>query len=139
MTPSTSPIAPAPSTEKKSALSDTEKAGGFSQLRLPLYREVGRDGLFLKNTAVADELRRSVTKRLPTGAPERIAERLGKRVGQVYDEHAGEAKYSVDAFVAGLLELRPEEARYCLNKMARLVGAWCIPSAESDDFAAASL
>lgn len=120
------------STCARGATPATEISTGFSQLRLPFLRVEGRKGLLLPNSPMADGLRRSVVKRLPYGAPEKIAGRLGKRVAQVYDAHAGETTYSVDVFVAALLELRPEEARLCLNRVARLVGAWVIPSADAD-------
>jgi hypothetical protein len=123
----------APATSARRTPSSTGTSGAFSQLRLPLLRVEGRNGLLLANSPVADGLRRSVTKRLPCGAPERIADRLGKRIALVYDQHAGETTYSLDAFVAGLLELRREEVRYILNKVARLFGAWVIPDAQADD------
>lgn len=97
----------------------TGSSAGFSQLRLPLCREVGRDGLFLKNSAFTDDLRRSVTKRLPQGAPERMAGLLGCRIDRLYDEHGGEVRYSLDAFVTGLMQLPRHEARHVLRKIAR--------------------
>lgn len=59
----------APSTLIMHTTQSMESGEEFCQLRLPLYREVGRNGLFLQNTAFADGMRRSVTKRLPQGAP----------------------------------------------------------------------
>jgi hypothetical protein len=82
-------------------------------------REVGRDGLLPRNTAFADGMRRSVTKRLPQGAPERMAARLGKGIRQIYHEHASETTYSLDVWMAGLLELPYHESRMLLRRVAR--------------------
>jgi hypothetical protein len=112
--------------------SSTETSAGFCQLRLPLYRELGRDGLFLKNSAFADALRRSVTKRLPQGAPERMAEQLGCRVARIYDETSGDVRYSVDGFVTGLMQLPRHEARGVLRKIAREIDALVIEDPSLD-------
>jgi hypothetical protein len=116
-----------PSISPRRASVSTGTFAAFSQ------RVLGADGLFLRNSALTDSLRRSVTKRLPSGAPEKMADRLGTPVKRLYHEHNGETRYSVDAFTAGLLELRPEEARHCLNRLASLVGARVIPNAQADD------
>lgn len=103
-----------------------EREAEFPQLRLPLYTEIGRNGLFLKNTAFADGMRRSVTKRLPQGAPERMAARLGKRLDRIYNEHSGETTYSLDVYVAGLMELPHHEARLILRRIAHCFSALVI-------------
>ena len=100
-----------------------------------MTRELGRNGFFLKNTAFADGMRRSVTKRLPQGAPERIAARLGRRIDRIYDEHSGELTYSLDVYVAGLMELPRHDARLILRRVAHCFGAWVIEDPSLDDSA----
>jgi hypothetical protein len=99
-------------------------AGSFRQLRLPLLRVEGRNGLVMPNTEAADGLRRSVVKRLPHGAAERIATLLDRPVAYVYDQHAAERTYALDTFLAGLVQLSSDEARHVLDKMARPFGLY---------------
>ena len=105
-----------------------EMDGRFCQTRLPLYREVGRNGLFLKNSGFTDDLRRAVTARLPQGAPEKMALVLECRIERIYDEHAGESRYTLDTFVTGLMQLPREDARRVLRKIARWIDALVIES-----------
>jgi hypothetical protein len=95
---------------------------------------MGRDGFFLKNTAFADGMRRSVTKRLPQGAPERMAARLGRRIERIYDEHSGQLTYSLDVYVAGLMELQHHHSRMILRRVARCFGGLVVedPSVDED-------
>jgi hypothetical protein len=111
----------------------TETSAGFSQL--PLSRERGRNGLLARNSTFTDRRRRSIVKRLPQGAPARIADRLGVDVQQVYDAHAAETRYTLDLFVAGLLEVPRDAARRILRPIARLVDALVVedPTSCSDD------
>jgi hypothetical protein len=126
---STSPLAAAPSTGIEAEFSQREY-----QLRLPLYREVGRNGLFLKNSTFTDGIRRLATKRLPLGAPERMAALLGCRAGRIYDEHAGEIRYSLDVFVADLLHLPRHEGRRALRPICRAIGALVIEDPRVDEW-----
>lgn len=123
------------STSLRSVPPATGKSDGFSQLRLPLCREVGRDGLFLKNSTFADEVRRAVVKRLPVGAPERMADLLGCRVGTIHSQHEGEVRYSLDAFVTGLTQMPRHEARHVLRKIAREFDALVTEDPSLDDSA----
>lgn len=89
--PSISASRPQDSTERS--------AGNFRQLRLPLLRVEGRNGLVMPNTEAADGLRRSIVKRLPQGSAERIASLLDRPVAYVYDQHAAERTYALDTFM----------------------------------------
>jgi hypothetical protein len=105
----------------------TGSSAAFSQ------RELGRNGLLLKNSSFTDDLRRSVTKRLPHGAPERMASLLGVRVDTIYDQNGAECRYTLDAFVTGLLQLSRHEARHVLRKIARKFDALVIEDPSIDD------
>jgi hypothetical protein len=101
----------------------TGKTETFSQLRLALCREVGREGLFLKNSQFTEGLRRGVVSRLPRGAVEDMSELLGVRPDSLYAQHEGEVRYSLDAFVVGLMHLQREDARHVLRLIAHEIGA----------------
>jgi hypothetical protein len=113
----------------------TAKSEEFYQLRLPLFtREQGRDGLLLKNTTFVDAVRRIAIKRLPVGAPERMAGLLGCRVDRIYDEHRGEIRYSMDVFTAALLHLPRHESRRALRPIAQAIGALVIEDPRVDEW-----
>lgn len=125
--PSISASRPQDSTERS--------AGNFRQLRLPLLRVEGRNGLVMPNTEAADGLRRSIVKRLPQGSAERIASLLDRPVAYVYDQHAAERTYALDTFLAGLVQLSADEARHVLDKLARPFGLYVAhdPSVSLED------
>ena len=76
----------------------------------------GGRGMFLPNSQATDDLRRSVVKRLPVGAVERICGRLGCRDHRIYDEHDSKRIYSVDVFRADLDELTRFDRELMLDR-----------------------
>jgi hypothetical protein len=102
---------------------------------LPLQREKDRHhGSYFRNCRFVDAIRRSVLKRLPHGAVEKIAEALLqfddllRLITRIQDEHSGQTRYSMDVFVADLIQLRTDDARHVLQKLARPLGLWVVRS-----------
>lgn len=128
--PSTSPLVAA-SSKATSRANCQPVSGEFAQLELPLHREADeRRGSYFRNCRFADAIRRSVVKRLPHGAVAAIAVLLdqfnerARVTARVYDEHAGSVRYSLDVFVADLLQLSTDDARHVLQKLAKPMGLW---------------
>lgn len=73
----------------------------------------------LKNSNTVDRIRRSILKRLPTGAVEKIWKRLGVTDDRVYDEHEDRRVYSLDITIAGLDQLGRHDRRDVLDNLLR--------------------
>jgi hypothetical protein len=129
----TSLPAACPSTAEKAPVCQVV-SGSFSQIELPFQRERDtRKGSFYRNCRFVEAIRRSVTKRLSSGAAQKMAESLNqfddlpRVVARIHDEHSGQTRYSLDVFIAALINLSSDDARHVLGKIARPLGFWVAP------------
>lgn len=113
------------------------KTVNFQQLRLPLLRAEGRTGLLLANSPAADEVRRSVVKRLESGAIAQVAELIDRGVAYVYNQTSGESALTVDVLLASMACMSQDDARRVVQNLAAAFGLFVIhsPSAGLDDSA----
>lgn len=108
----------------------------FQQLRLPLLRAEGRTGLLLANSPAADEVRRSIVKRLESGSIAQVAELIDRGVAYVYNQTSGEAALTVDVLLASMACMSQDDARHVMQHIARAFGLFVIHSpADADDSA----